>query len=146
MGNTVSEAQDYPGDTNNGPPKTVLITGCNSGVGLEAAFQIASKGNVILFLACRTLRRSQDAAKEIQSKIPSSGVILVPLECDLSSLKSLERCSCILHQELQKEIVPVKSLDVVCFNAAVLPGVKDKKPQRTDEGFEKTVGVNYLVS
>ena len=66
--------------------KTILITGANSGIGLEAAKILASK-NTRLILACRRPDKAAQAVKEILACEPNASVQLETL--DLSSLKSV---------------------------------------------------------
>jgi NAD(P)-dependent dehydrogenase (short-subunit alcohol dehydrogenase family) len=113
-------------------PKTILITGSNSGIGFEAAKILAGQGHTVV-MACRTLEKAKDAIARIQSET-SSG-ILIPKECNLASLESIKS----FVQDL-----PSTKLDVICLNAGLARNVDDKEILRTAEGFELTVGVNYL--
>lgn len=127
-------------------PKNILITGCNSGIGFDAALRMASKGNNVI-LACRTLSKAQDTAARIAAEQQASGQTssgkLIPGECDLSDLSSIKR----FVEDLQKNDIfsgDNKKLDVVCYNAGLAPSTEDKESKRTKDGFELTVGTNHL--
>jgi protochlorophyllide reductase len=119
-----------PGDTSS--PKTILVTGCNSGIGLEAARILARQGNTIV-MACRTMEKARQAADKIKAETADAN--LIPAECDLSSQDSIRN----FVKDLKLE-----SLDVVCYNAGVALNTDDPDIQRTKEGFELTVGTNHL--
>jgi protochlorophyllide reductase len=119
-----------PGDTSS--PKTILVTGCNSGIGLEAARILARQGNTIV-MACRTMEKARQAADKIKAETADAN--LIPAECDLSSQDSIRN----FVKDLKLE-----SLDVVCYNAGVALNTGDPDIQRTKEGFELTVGTNHL--
>ena len=108
-------------------PKTILITGSNSGIGFEAAKILAEKGHTII-VACRTLQKSNDAVDRIRSTVASGGT-LIPAECNLASLASIQRFV---------DALPTKTLDVLCLNAGVSLNIDDKQIQRTADGFELT--------
>ena len=106
--------------------KTILVTGCNSGIGYEATKRLAQEGHTII-MACRTLEKAQNAAASIQT---TDGT-LIPAECDLASLDSIEKFAKNLLSQAEK-------LDVVCYNAGLALNQYDKEPKRTKDGFELT--------
>jgi hypothetical protein len=108
-------------------PKTILITGSNSGIGFEAAKILAERGHTLI-LACRTLDKAKDAIQRIDATATSSGT-LIPAECNLASLESIK--------SFVKDL-KVDKLDVVCLNAGLSLNVGEKQIQRTAEGFELT--------
>src|SRR5512147_2958538 len=70
--------------------KTIIVTGGNSGIGLEAARQFARKGaNVVL--ACRDENKAKAAAAELQRESPD--VEVETLALDLASLESVRRAA-----------------------------------------------------
>ena len=113
-------------------PKTILITGSSSGIGLEAAKFLADKGHTLV-LANRSEKRSAETVDKIRS-YTSAGTLL-PCACDLGSLTSIEK----FVRDL-----PVKSLDISCLNAGLTLNYDDMNIQRTEDGFEITVGVNHF--
>jgi FlaA1/EpsC-like NDP-sugar epimerase len=75
--------------------KTAVITGGNTGIGKETAFRLAQMGADVV-IACRSLKRGEDAAKEIDERVAAAsqaggkkGTVKAML-LDLSSLKSVE--------------------------------------------------------
>ena len=118
------------------PGKNVFVTGCNSGIGLDAATKLAARGGR-LYLACRTLEKAQRAKAAILQQEPSvSPDSLVPMACDLASLASVRACAA----EFQSFGVP---LDDLVLNAGVqYSGASEVL--RTADGFEITIGTNHL--
>src|SRR5262249_24518508 len=68
--------------------KTFVITGANSGIGYEAALQLAGKGAHVV-LACRDQGKGHAAAAAITAAHPSSSVEV--MELDLAALGSIRR-------------------------------------------------------
>jgi NAD(P)-dependent dehydrogenase (short-subunit alcohol dehydrogenase family) len=65
--------------------KTVLVTGCNSGLGLEACRTLAAHGAKVLGTA-RTVEKAKQALDGL------SGGKVLPLACELSDPKSVRAC------------------------------------------------------
>ena len=110
--------------------RTVLITGANSGLGLESAARLAAAGADVVATA-RTDAKAQQAVNEIEKRTGRkvSGVAL-----DLADLKSVKS----LPSRLPKS---VSKIDVLMENAGVMA-----IPERlaTKDGFERQIGVNHL--
>lgn len=66
--------------------KVVLITGCNTGIGKETALELA-KRKAHVYMACRDLKKCEDARKEIVLESKNGNVYC--RECDLASFKSI---------------------------------------------------------
>lgn len=85
--------------------KTVLVTGCNSGLGLETIRALALRGARVLATA-RTVDKARDAAQGMKGDF-------VPLACELSDPASVRAC-----------VASVKSgagpLDAIIGNAGVM--------------------------
>ena len=105
--------------------RTALITGANSGLGLESARALAANGATVL-LACRSLEKASSAAAALRSE---TGGALIPLELDLADLKSVQQAA-----------AEVERLDLLLNNAGVMA------PPRTlsRQGFELQFAVNHL--
>jgi NAD(P)-dependent dehydrogenase (short-subunit alcohol dehydrogenase family) len=115
------------GDTLTG--RKVLITGASSGLGFEAAVQLARRGAHVL-MACR-------------SGIPEKGELVRKLSgnpnvemfrVDLSDMESIMGLADTLKKASLKP-------DVLICNAAVVP----LKSRRTRQGLEEMFMVNYLA-
>jgi len=115
-----------------------LLSGtANSGVGFEACKRLAgSGGSATIVLACRTLEKAQNAVDRIKADAPptSNTVLMIPAECDLASLSSIESFA---------KTVDYK-VDTLCLNAGISRNTEAKDCARTKDGFELTVGTNHF--
>jgi len=104
-------------------------------VGFEACKRLAEGGATVV-MACRTLEKAQGAVDKIRAADVSSGV-LIPAECDLASLKSIESFA---------KNLPIQSssIDTLCLNAGISRNTEAKDCARTVDGFELTVGTNHF--
>lgn len=110
--------------------RVALITGANSGIGLEAAAALASKGARVVLLV-RNIRRSDDAVERIKSRSPRADLAVQSL--DLTSLASVRSAAAAL-----KEAYP--RIDVLINNA----GIALTPRAVTADGFESQFGTNHL--
>jgi NAD(P)-dependent dehydrogenase (short-subunit alcohol dehydrogenase family) len=113
--------------------RRILITGANSGIGWEAALELARHGAEII-LPARTQAKADDAAARIRAEVP--GASLIPEILDLADLSSV--------REFASRIVerfPGQSLDLLINNAGVMA-----VPTRelTVDGYERQFATNYL--
>ena len=67
--------------------RTIIITGANSGLGLETAKKIAKDKNYQVILACRNLEKAEIARNEITNETGNNNII--SMELDTSSLESV---------------------------------------------------------
>ena len=111
--------------------KTVIITGANTGIGLETAVDLA-KRNARVILACRSVERGEKAAVEVRTRSGNDNVVFGQL--DLASLDSVRKFSDKILEEEPR-------IDVLINNAGVMA-----IPERTltQDGFEMQFGVNHL--
>lgn len=110
--------------------KTVVITGANTGIGKEAAVDLAARGARVI-IGCRNLEKGTEALKEIQDRSGNRNVFLEKL--DLASLESVRTfADKILNSEPR--------VDILINNA----GVMACPYQKTQDGFEMQFGVNHL--
>lgn len=93
--------------------KTALVTGANSGLGFEAAGQLAEAGYGRVILACRTARKADDARSRLIARVGSDP--FETLEVDVSSIASARAAS----DELAARAQPI---DALLLNAGVVPG------------------------
>jgi NAD(P)-dependent dehydrogenase (short-subunit alcohol dehydrogenase family) len=71
--------------------KTALVTGANSGLGFEAAAQLAEAGYGRVILACRTLEKAEIAKEALSSRVGFDP--FETLEVDVSSVESAQAAS-----------------------------------------------------
>ena len=110
--------------------KTVIITGANSGIGREVAFDLARRGARII-LACRDGKRGQETIDAIRRNTQQGELVLKVV--DLASFKSI-------HDFVNEIIQEEGRIDILVNNA----GVFQCPFTRTEDGFEMQMGVNYL--
>ena len=67
--------------------KTVVITGCNTGIGKETARDLSKRGAKII-MACRNIELAEIAAEEIRQSNDATGEIVVK-KLDLANLASV---------------------------------------------------------
>ena len=111
--------------------KTVIITGANTGIGLETAVDLA-KRNARVILACRSVERGETAAVEVRKRSGNDDVVFVQL--DLASLDSVRKFAAKILEEEPR-------IDILINNAGVMA-----LPERklTQDGFEMQFGTNHL--
>jgi len=111
--------------------KTILITGANSGIGLEASRVLSSKGAHVIMTA-RNLKSGNEAMVSIKKENPHAKLDLMQL--DLSDFDSIHAFSEDFHKKY-------KHLDVLINNAGVMT-----PPNRelTKQNFELQFGTNHL--
>lgn len=110
--------------------KIILITGGNTGIGLQTAIGLAKLGAQII-IACRNKKKGETAVTEIQSASNNENISFI--HCDLSSFKSIQSTAKFFLAQHQQ-------LDVLINNAGIVMG--ECKP--TQEGYEMQFGVNHL--
>jgi NAD(P)-dependent dehydrogenase (short-subunit alcohol dehydrogenase family) len=110
--------------------KTVVITGGNSGIGLETAVALAGAGARTLITA-RDATRGADAVTAIRSRSGSEDVELVVF--DLASLASVRAGAAEILERCPR-------IDVLVNNA----GLVLSERHETVDGYETTFAVNHL--
>ncbi len=113
--------------------KTCLITGGNSGIGKQAAIQLAQTGFHVI-IGARNLKRGEAALSEIKEK--SDMVNAELLEIDMSSKKSIIDASHELKSRIEK-------LDVLIHNAADFD-IARKQPEKSVDGIETIWATNHI--
>ncbi len=120
---TAADAPDQTG-------RTALVTGANSGLGLQTSLALARKGARVL-MACRDAGRGQAALQRVRAEVPGAEVELVAL--DLAALASVESAAGLVHER-------VAALDLLVDNAGVMATPR----LSTADGFEMQLGTNHL--
>ena len=110
--------------------KTILVTGANSGIGLEAVKLFAANGAQVI-MACRNASKAQAAAEQVMAE--TAGASLEIMALDLADLASVKEFA----QEVSGRFDKV---DVLLNNA----GLMAPPLQRTKDGFEIQFGTNHL--
>jgi len=110
--------------------RTVLITGGNSGIGLEAAVGIATSGHRVV-IAVRNAAKGEMAVADIKARSGNDRVETLPL--DLASMASIRSFA----EAWQSRGEPIR----VLLNNA---GLIQRSRTTTADGFETTFGVNHL--
>jgi NAD(P)-dependent dehydrogenase (short-subunit alcohol dehydrogenase family) len=110
--------------------RTAVITGANTGLGLETAKVLAAHGATVV-LAVRNLDKGKEAAATITAATPTAAVEVQQL--DLSSLDSVRTAAAELGAAHER-------IDLLINNA----GVMWTPPSRTADGFELQFGTNHL--
>lgn len=110
--------------------RVALITGANSGIGLQAARALAERGAHVV-LACRTRPKAVVARDEVLVAAPDATVSLVDL--DLTSLEAVRAAG---HEVLAQ----FDRLDLLINNA----GVMATPYERTTNGYELQFATNHL--
>jgi NAD(P)-dependent dehydrogenase (short-subunit alcohol dehydrogenase family) len=110
--------------------KVAFVTGANSGIGFEAARELARAGAHVV-LACRDSDKASSAEARIRHELPDAQV--EPLVLDLASLASVRSAA-------EAFAARHARLDILCNNAGVMA-----IPRRlTPDGFETQFAVNHL--
>lgn len=110
--------------------KVFVVTGGNSGLGLETARELARKGGTVV-IACRDAGKAATALSQIRASAPGSSVESLTL--DLASLASVRAFAGAFRANYRR-------LDALCNNA----GVMALPYRKTKDGFEMQFGTNHL--
>ena len=110
--------------------KTFIITGANSGLGLETTRAVVAKGARVV-MACRDSAKAEAARAQVAVGVAASSVSV--MELDLASLESVRAFA-------EAVLSAHDRLDVLVNNAGVMA-----IPRRTTaDGFEMQFGTNHL--
>jgi len=110
--------------------KVAIVTGANSGIGFEAARELARAGAKVI-LACRSPERGENALGRIRDEQPEADVHFLKLDLsDLAQVEGFAKAFAADHARL----------DVLVNNA----GVMMPPESRTAQGFELQMGVNHF--
>jgi NAD(P)-dependent dehydrogenase (short-subunit alcohol dehydrogenase family) len=110
--------------------KTILISGANSGLGFEAARQLAKQGHEIILL-CRNREKGEQAVADIKSFSGNQNIHLYT--ANLAVQKSVETVATQIKKDFSK-------LDVLLNNA----GGVFSDFQLSEDGIELTMANNHF--
>lgn len=110
--------------------KTVLITGADGGIGREITRVLAKQG-AALVMACIDVNDARPVCEEIKRQSGNSAIEMMQL--DLSSLASIREFARGFSEKYRQLHVLINNAGVYCA-----------KRGETRDGFEKTIGINYL--
>ncbi|KAH8738920.1 hypothetical protein FG386_000786 [Cryptosporidium ryanae] len=108
-----------------------MVTGCTSGIGFETMRQLLEWGVSEIVLCCRNTKKIEKIANRIKLfDKPLTKVHII--ECDLTSLKSVEACA--------KEVISrIDKLDILINNAGIMAS-----PFKLIDGVEFQFISNHL--
>jgi len=107
-----------------------IVTGANSGVGLETARQLVEQGAHVV-MACRRVDAGEEAAKTFDGLKGTSEVI----RCDLADLQTV-------REFVEAFSAKHDRLDGLACNAGMANMQNERK--LTKDGFEITIGISYF--
>jgi protochlorophyllide reductase len=109
--------------------RTALVTGANSGLGLETARALSAQGGRVV-LACRTQAKAEAACQQLAA---DSRGELIPLALDLADLQSVQQAADTVCERWS-------ALDLLINNAGVMAPPRVLSAQ----GLELQFAVNHL--
>ncbi|MBX3186568.1 MAG: SDR family oxidoreductase [Labilithrix sp.] len=111
--------------------RTCIVTGGNTGIGLETARGLAREGATVI-LACRDEARAEAARADIVGSSGAAGRVRV-MPLDLASLASIRAFAAAFREQYG-------GLHVLVANAGVFP----TKRETTIDGLELAIGTNHV--
>ena len=122
----------WPPETTNLEGKVAIVTGSNTGLGLEASRQLLSHGLSSLIIAVRSTSKGEQVASKFQAQYPSAKIYVWPLE--MESYDSIQAFARRVEAELPR-------LDIVILNAGMQTAEFKLVPST---GHEQLIQINYL--
>jgi NAD(P)-dependent dehydrogenase (short-subunit alcohol dehydrogenase family) len=110
--------------------KKYIVTGSNSGIGLETVRQLCKQGGTVI-MACRRTDAAEEEAKSILNENPNASIEVI--ELDLGDLSSVRSFNSVYREKYKK-------LDGLINNA----GVMNLPYRTTKDDFEAQFGINHL--
>ncbi|GIJ92659.1 hypothetical protein Asppvi_001937 [Aspergillus pseudoviridinutans] len=130
MSSLAAQLQHIPLPTTSFAGQTVIITGSNTGLGLEAARHFVRLDAARVILAVRSVKKGEDAKASIESSTNRKNVVEV-WQIDMSNYDSIKA--------FVKKCDSLDRLDVVVANAGVLRNTYEEC-----EGTEISITVNVI--
>ena len=110
--------------------RVYVVTGANSGVGLETTRQLVKQGAHVV-MACRRVEAAEEVAKSFGNLKGSHEII----RCDLADLQSVREFASTFLSTHDR-------LDGLACNAGMVNMSGEAK--YTKDGFETTIGISYF--
>lgn len=112
--------------------RTALVTGANSGLGHEAAAQLAELGYGTVIITARTDEKARAAKKALTARTDSNAFVAIALDNDAP--KTVEAAAATLVERGH-------TIDFLLLNAGIAP---TKEISRTANGIESTVAASLV--
>ncbi len=112
--------------------KTIIVTGASGSIGAETVKSLLKKGFSII-MACRNLEKGEKIRSEILQEVAGKEKFILLEQLDLGSFQSIRQ---FVENVAQKNL----RLCGLMNNAGTL----NRRFFLTPEGFENTIGVNYI--
>ncbi|KAG5663474.1 hypothetical protein KAF25_001410 [Fusarium avenaceum] len=112
--------------------KVILVTGGNSGLGLETIKQLSKHQPASMFLACRSKAKFDQAITELQNAGCTTDAVSF-IELDLTSLASIKAAAEAFQESSTR-------LDILVNNAGIMMTAEGL----TEEGYEIQIGTNHM--
>lgn len=113
-------------------PRSVLITGANSGLGFEAAAQLAETAYARIILACRSIEKAEAARAELVKRVGRDP--FETLGVDVSNIASSKAAA-------EEIIARGEPIDQLLLNAGIVPG---DEMVLSDDAIEMTFAASLI--
>lgn len=109
--------------------KTYIVTGANSGIGLEVSRQLLFK-RANLVMACRNLKKAEETKTQLLKEFPNASIEILPY--DQANFASIEEFA---------KTIENRKIDALILNAGIFHPTNNLT---TVDGYPLTIGTNYL--
>ncbi|TLD14538.1 hypothetical protein PspLS_11117 [Pyricularia sp. CBS 133598] len=116
--------------------KVILVTGGNTGLGLESIRQLAQHNPAHIYMGARSRAKADEAIESIRNSTPAAALTsITPIELDLASFASIKSAARTL-------LAASDRLDILINNA----GIMNMPEGLTADGYEVQFGTNHVGS